>query len=114
MRPPPGRAPTRACAPPCGHAPEGGRFPAAKNRSKTPAKQGNSMSRLTFFVSALAGLVLAVMPQGNAAEWPTKPIRLVVPSSAGGAADLMGRTFATALATALGQQFVIDNRPGAG
>jgi tripartite-type tricarboxylate transporter receptor subunit TctC len=72
------------------------------------------MSRLTFFVVALAGLVLAAMPQGNAAEWPTKPIRLVVPSSAGGAADLMGRTFATPLGAALGEQLVIDNRPGAG
>jgi tripartite-type tricarboxylate transporter receptor subunit TctC len=50
----------------------------------------------------------------GATDWPTKPIRLVIPSSAGGAADLMGRTFATALATPLGQQFVIDNRPGAG
>jgi tripartite-type tricarboxylate transporter receptor subunit TctC len=72
------------------------------------------MSRLTFFVAALAGLVLAAGPQANAAEWPTKPIRLVVPSSAGGAADSMGRTFATPLGAALGEQLVIDNRPGAG
>jgi len=54
--------------------------------------------------------VFAGMPQGNAADWPTKPIRLVVPSSAGGAADLMGRTFATPLGAALGEQLVIDNR----
>jgi len=72
------------------------------------------MSRLTFFAFAAAALVITGLSSGNAADWPTKPIRLVVPSSAGGAADLMGRTFATALASALGQQFVIDNRPGAG
>jgi tripartite-type tricarboxylate transporter receptor subunit TctC len=72
------------------------------------------MSRLTFLAVALAGLVLAAVPQANAAEWPSKPIRLVVPSSAGGAADLMGRTFATPLGAALGEQLVIDNRPGAG
>jgi tripartite-type tricarboxylate transporter receptor subunit TctC len=72
------------------------------------------MSKLTFFVVALASLVLAAGPQANAAEWPTKPIRLVVPSSAGGAADLMGRTFAIPLGAALGEQLVIDNRPGAG
>jgi tripartite-type tricarboxylate transporter receptor subunit TctC len=72
------------------------------------------MSRLTFFMAALASLVLTAVPQVNAAEWPSKPIRLVVPSSAGGAADLMGRTFATPLGSALGEQFVIDNRPGAG
>jgi tripartite-type tricarboxylate transporter receptor subunit TctC len=72
------------------------------------------MSPLKFLAAALAGLVLAVAPQVNAAEWPAKPIRLVVPSSAGGAADLMGRTFATPLGAALGEQLVIDNRPGAG
>jgi tripartite-type tricarboxylate transporter receptor subunit TctC len=72
------------------------------------------MSRLKFFAIALAAFVITGVSPGRAADWPTKPIRLVVPSSAGGAADLMGRTFATALGQALGQQFVIDNRPGAG
>jgi tripartite-type tricarboxylate transporter receptor subunit TctC len=72
------------------------------------------MSRLKFFAIALAAFVITGLSPGRAADWPTKPIRLVVPSSAGGAADLMGRTFATALGQALGQQFVIDNRPGAG
>src|SRR5215813_2477337 len=71
------------------------------------------MSRWRFCATALAVLLVASSPAG-AAEWPAKPIRLVVPSSAGGAADLMGRTFATALAPILGQQFVIDNRAGAG
>src|SRR5207245_906316 len=59
-------------------------------------------------------LVLAGLPASHAADWPTKPIRLVVPSSAGGAADLMARTFANAIGPVLGQQPVIDNRPGAG
>jgi len=71
------------------------------------------MSRWRLCATALAVLLVDSSP-ASAAEWPAKPIRLVVPSSAGGAADLMGRTFATALAPALGQQFVIDNRPGAG
>jgi tripartite-type tricarboxylate transporter receptor subunit TctC len=72
------------------------------------------MSRRKFFALALGAFVFADVSPGDAADWPAKPIRLVVPSSAGGAADLMGRTFATALGGALGQQFVIDNRPGAG
>src|SRR5215216_6204561 len=72
------------------------------------------MSRRRLFALVAGVLVLAGPSHGQAAEWTAKPIRLVVPSSAGGAADLMGRTFATALAPALGQQFVIDNRPGAG
>jgi len=70
------------------------------------------MSRWRLLATALCAALVA--SPGKAAEWPTKPIRLIVPSSAGGAADLMGRTFATALTPALGQQFVIDNRAGAG
>jgi tripartite-type tricarboxylate transporter receptor subunit TctC len=71
--------------------------------------------RKSAWVAIGLGVLLLIGPSaGKAADWPTKPIRLVVPSSAGGAADLIGRTFATALAPALGQQFVIDNRPGAG
>jgi len=69
-----------------------------------------SKSRLAIALACLVVTSLAA----TAAEWPVKPIRLIVPSAAGGAADLMGRTFASALAPALGQQFVIENRPGAG
>ena len=71
------------------------------------------MSGWRLLATVLCAALVAASP-GKAAEWPTKPIRLIVPSSAGGAADLMGRTFATALTPALGQQFVIDNRAGAG
>jgi tripartite-type tricarboxylate transporter receptor subunit TctC len=72
------------------------------------------MNRPMSLAIAAVAVVLAGASFGLAADWPTKPVRLVVPSSAGGAADLMGRTFANALAPALGQQLVIDNRPGAG
>jgi tripartite-type tricarboxylate transporter receptor subunit TctC len=63
---------------------------------------------------ASATLMLVGTSPAGATDWPTKPIRLVVPSAAGGAADLIGRTFGNALTPSLGQQFVIDNRPGAG
>jgi tripartite-type tricarboxylate transporter receptor subunit TctC len=46
--------------------------------------------------------------------WPAKPIHFVVPFSAGGANDLMGRAAAEGAAKALGQTVVVDNRPGAG
>jgi tripartite-type tricarboxylate transporter receptor subunit TctC len=72
------------------------------------------MSKRMPAATALGAFLIATSLSSTAAEWPTKPIRLVVPTAAGGAGDLMARTFAAALAPALGQQFVIDNRPGAG
>jgi tripartite-type tricarboxylate transporter receptor subunit TctC len=51
----------------------------------------------------------------HAAEsYPLRPIRLVIPYSAGGAADVPGRVVAAKMSELLGQQLVVDNRPGAG
>ncbi len=49
-----------------------------------------------------------------AAEYPTKPIRLIVPFTPGGPSDILGRALGQSLAGRLGQQVVIDNRGGAG
>ena len=49
-----------------------------------------------------------------AQPYPSKPIRLVVPWSAGSGTDLMARAFAQELQKAIGQQVVLDNRGGAG
>src|SRR5712692_10512508 len=49
-----------------------------------------------------------------ASDWPSKPVRVVVPYAAGGANDLLGRVFAERLSKALGQQFVVENRTGGG
>jgi tripartite-type tricarboxylate transporter receptor subunit TctC len=46
--------------------------------------------------------------------WPSRPIKLVVQFAAGGSADTLGRTLAQALAPALKQPIVVENRPGAG
>src|SRR3954469_5732634 len=65
---------------------------------------------------ALAALAAAAsLPQpANAQNYPNHPVRLVVPFSAGGAADVPGRILTQKLTEALGQQVVVDNRPGAG
>jgi tripartite-type tricarboxylate transporter receptor subunit TctC len=62
-------------------------------------------------VLALAGLVAAGAAR---AAFPDRPIRLVVPFAAGGATDVIGRAVAQAMSRSMGQQIVIDNRPGAG
>src|SRR5881398_20525 len=58
--------------------------------------------------------VLTLLPGRAAAEWPDKPVRVIVPYSAGGANDLLGRVFAKQLSKAFGQQFFVENRTGGG
>jgi tripartite-type tricarboxylate transporter receptor subunit TctC len=66
---------------------------------------------------ALLGLILvssALTAQGQtAAEFPTRPIRLIVPVAAGGGLDTTTRAIAQKLTQAWGQQVIVDNRPGA-
>ena len=50
----------------------------------------------------------------HAQEWPAKPVRLIVPFGAGGTTDILSRVLGERLAERLGQQVIIDNRPGAG
>lgn len=66
-------------------------------------------------VAALLAFPLVAQAQQSAGGWPTKPVTIIVPSAAGGAADFVGRTFAQYLNAALpGSRAVVDNRPGAG
>ncbi len=62
----------------------------------------------------LLPLLLAISSIAAAQDWPSKPVRMVVPYAAGGLPDTMARIVGVRLAEATGQQFVVENRGGAG
>jgi tripartite-type tricarboxylate transporter receptor subunit TctC len=69
--------------------------------------------RVAAVVLAAAALLLGTAMAG-AQPYPAKPVRFVVPFPAGGSADTLARTIGLHLGERLGQQFVVENRPGAG
>jgi tripartite-type tricarboxylate transporter receptor subunit TctC len=64
-----------------------------------------------WIVILLAGLAAAPSPAADA--FPQRPLRMVIPAGAGGVTDILGRVIAQKLSDALGQQVIVDNRPGA-
>ena len=61
------------------------------------------------------GCTFAVLPSAHAqGTWPTKPVRIVVPFAPGGTTDILARALVPDLSRAFGQQFIVDNRAGAG
>jgi tripartite-type tricarboxylate transporter receptor subunit TctC len=63
--------------------------------------------------AALSGVASPYVSAQDAA-WPNKPVKIIVPYAPGGASDIIARPWADKLSQAFGQQFVIDNRGGAG
>ena len=76
-------------------------------------KSWQSVKRLAACTVLACFSVAAAVP-AQAAEFPEKPIRIIVPFSAGGATDMLARTVGQKLQESWGQPVVVDNRPGAG
>lgn len=70
--------------------------------------------RRFFCAAAAATVALAASSALAADEWPTKPVRLIVPYTAGGSNDVVARVYGERLAAYWGQPVIVENRPGVG
>ena len=71
------------------------------------------MSIRAWLIAASALLTPAAQAAATADTFPARPVRLIIPSGAGGITDILGRVIAAKLTDSLGQQVIVDNRPGA-
>jgi tripartite-type tricarboxylate transporter receptor subunit TctC len=69
---------------------------------------------LRLVAASLALAAAAVSLDGAAQAWPAKPVKIIVPFAAGGPADIYARVIGEKLQAALGQSFVVEDRPGGG
>lgn len=67
-----------------------------------------------YLVALVSALVVSLPHWAQADEWPSHPVRVIVPFGAGGSGDALARSFADGLSATFKQQFVVENRPGAG
>ena len=72
------------------------------------------MTRMRTLLLAVAGMTLALTMAGAADDYPSKPVRIIIPFAPGGINDVAGRVVATHLSERLGKQFIPENRTGAG
>jgi tripartite-type tricarboxylate transporter receptor subunit TctC len=83
-------------------------------RSPVIATQEHGVPSRQFLLGIVAALVLAFPARVPAADYPNKPVTLVVAFTPGGPSDVLSRIIGKKLQELLGQPFVIENRPGAG
>ncbi len=79
----------------------------------TTFSDGQSLRKMTLLVAAIGFSIMGSL-KVSAEDYPTKPVRIVVPFAAGGGTDLIARSFANNLSEMWRQPVVVDNRGGAG
>src|SRR5215475_12491089 len=72
------------------------------------------MPKVHALLRNIAGLLLALTTAAAAQDYPSKPVRVIIPFPPGAINDTIGRLIATELTNRLGKQFIVDNRAGAG
>ena len=86
--------------------------PCRQRRDNDPSQTACSSLAATMLFLGVCGLATAGFT--SAADYPTKPIRVIMPNAAGAATDTVARILAAKLTEVTGQQIIIDNRPGGG
>jgi tripartite-type tricarboxylate transporter receptor subunit TctC len=84
---------------------------AIHNKNMTPE---HARSRPALAIAAALLLALSLAAEAAAQAWPSRPIRMIAPISAGGGADVAARLLAKSMGETLQQQVVVENRPGGG
>src|SRR3954449_13501933 len=71
-------------------------------------------TRRSVLIGGTAALAALPMRRARAADWPTRPVKFVVPFAAGGTTDILARVVAAKVSEEFGQQFIVENKAGAG
>ena len=72
------------------------------------------MQQWMMIAAAIAGFALQTAASATARDYPERPITLIVPQAPGGGNDVIARILAETMSRTLGQQIIVENRPGAG
>src|SRR3954464_9974382 len=81
---------------------------------KSPLRKGYHQARRNHMKRIAAIALLAFAGVASAQDYPTRPVKWVVPYPPGGTTDLLARFVATRLSDKMGQQFIMENKPGGG